>query len=355
MAGEGVPLGELRPGRVEEFVMARKAAGYRHFLTPHGLSPIVAYLRAVGVVPQLPAGAPVTAAERFVRRYRRHLVDERGLAAGTARYYGRIAGLFLSKAGTGEDLDLSLLTPAKVSRFVLDESRRRSVGSAKTLVAGLRSLLRFLHREGLTCLPLVGAVPAVAPWPGVRRANGFDEAAVAGLLASCDRRTGTGRRDFAILVLLARLGLRAGEVAALELDDLDWRAGQVVVRGKGGRRDVLPLPVDVGAALAGYLRRGRPQIPCRRVFLRVKAPVAGLTGDGVTNVVRAACRRAGLAVAGAHQLRHFVATAGLRQGSSLTEIGQLLRQGAMFTTSRYAKVDRAGLSRLARRWPGSPA
>jgi len=271
------------------------------------------------------------------------------------RYYTRTARLFLSWMAADAKLDPGRLTTAEVTGFVLAESRRRSVGSAKNLVAALRSLLRFLYLEGVTVNPLVGAVPSVAPSHGTRLARGLDEEAVARLLASCDRRTNTGRRDFAILVLLSRLGLRAGEVAALELDDVDWRAGEIVVHGKGRRHETLPLPVDVGEALAGYLRRGRPRVQPRRLFLRVKAPIAHLTGDGVTNVVRTACRRAGLPVVGAHRLRHFAATETLRKGASLPEIGQLLRQGTMFTTATYAKVDRVALSRLARRWPGGVA
>src|SRR5690349_85937 len=164
------------------------------------------------------------------------------------------------------------------------------VGSARTLVMALRSLLRFLHVAGLSATPLAGAVPAVAPWRERSLPQGLSRAAVARLLGSCDQRTATGRRDYAILVVLVRLGLRAGEAAALELDDIDCRRGELVVRGKADRREQLPLPVDVGEALAAYLQRGRPRRQDRHLFVRVKAPTAGLTGDGVTKVVHAACR-----------------------------------------------------------------
>ena len=160
------------------------------------------------------------------------------------------------------------------------------------------------------------------------------------LLASCDRRTRTGRRDFAVLIVLSRLGLRAGEVAAIELSDIDWVAGELLVRGKGGRRERLPLPVDVGRALAGYVQRGRPRVPGGRLFLRVKAPAGGLSSSGVSGIVHAACRRCGLPVVGAHRLRHTAATETLRAGASLQEIGQLLRQQSSFTTAIYARVDR---------------
>jgi integrase/recombinase XerD len=175
------------------------------------------------------------------------------------------------------------------------------------------------------------------------------------LLASCDRSTAMGRRDRAILVLLARLGLRAGEVAGLELDDLDWAAGEISVRGKGDRRERLPLPADVGEALAGYLAGGRPRTGCRKVFLRLSAPVTGLTVAAVTAVVYRACARAGLPRAGAHRLRHSAASAMLAGGGTLTEVGQVLRHARLQTTAIYAKIDFAALQSLARPWPGGAA
>jgi integrase/recombinase XerD len=357
MTAEGLSsVRELTPERAEQFVRARREAGYRHhFLSPRGLQPLLGYLRGLGVAPEPVPSRLATPVERLVERYRSYLVRERSLAAGTVRYYERFARVFLAAVSTDDELDLDELTTADVSRFVLAECRNRSVGSAKTVVAALRSLLRFLHVEGLSATPLVGAVPAVAPWRERSLPQGLDAAAVARLLRSCDRRTATGRRDYAILLLLVRLGLRAGEVAALMLDDIDWRQGEIVVRGKGDRHERLPLPVDVGEALAGYLRRGRPRDACRHVFLRVHAPTAGLSASGVSNVVRAACRRAGLPVVGAHRLRRTRACATLHRGGSLAEIGQLLRQRSAFTTAAYTKVDRAALEEVTRRWPGGAA
>jgi len=172
---------------------------------------------------------------------------------------------------------------------------------------------------------------------------------------SCDRRTSTGRRDHAILLLLVRLGLRAGEVAALKLDDVDWRQAEIVIHGKADRRERLPLPIDVGEAVAGYLRWSRPRTGSRQLFLRVKAPIVGLSGDGVTRVVHAACHRAGLQLVGAHRLRHTAATEMLRRGGGLVEIGQVLRHRSLLTTAIYAKVDSATLQGLARHWPGGAA
>jgi site-specific recombinase XerD len=216
----------------------------------------------------------------------------------------------------------------------------------------MRSFLRFAVVEGLTAWPLATAVPSVARWTAVGLPRGLTRVEVAALLASCDQRRAIGRRDYAILVLLARLGLRAAEVAALRLDDIDWRAGEIVVRGKGRTEERLPLPSDVGEAIAVYLRRGRPQRPEREVFLRAAAPLRGLAPEGVSEVVRAASERAGLGSFGAHRLRHTAGTEMLRAGASLTEVAQVLRHRSVTTTAIYAKVDHLALRELAMPWPG---
>jgi integrase/recombinase XerD len=195
----------------------------------------------------------------------------------------------------------------------------------------------------------------VANWsmPSIPRAIGADQ--IRQLLASIDRRTSAGRRDYAIVLLLARLGLRSGEVGFLELDDIDWKAGQVSVRGKRGQRTALPLPVDVGEAIAAYLRRGRPCSTDRRVFLRTKAPIRGFVSQcAIGSIVRHALQRAGIQAptTGAHQFRHALATRMLRRGASLTEIGEVLRHRSPQTTTIYAKVDLKALRTLALPWPG---
>jgi len=241
-----------------------------------------------------------------------------------------------------------------VSSFLARECPRRSMSGARDLVCALRSVLRYLHLAGLTAVPLVWAVPSVADLRDRTLPRGLDPAAVRRMLASCDRRTLTGLRDFAILLLLSRLGLRAGEVAAITLDDLDWRAGLLLVHGKGSREDALPLPVDVGEAIVAYLRR-RPRCECRALFLRVTAPRQELSRCTVAWVVRAACDRAGLPRVGAHRLRHTAASQMLQAGASLPEIGQVLRHREAKTTAIYAKVDHRSLGTLARPWPGDPA
>jgi integrase/recombinase XerD len=290
---------------------------------------------------------PCAAADVLLERYRAYLVAERGLAASTVGYYLAEARMFVAAAGP----DLGGLTAAGVAGFVQEQCRRRSTGMAKILVTALRALLRFLHVEGVIAEPLAAVVPAVAGWRGgaLPRALGPDQ--VTGLLESCDQSSVTGRRDLAVLMLLARLGLRAVEAAALQLDDVDWRAGELLIRGKARREERLPLPADVGAAIAGYLRAGRADGQCRSVFLAVRAPCSGLSADAVKAIVRSACRRAGVAPAGAHRLRHTAATQMLRAGAPLAEAGQVLRHRAASTTAIYAKVDHDALRALALPWP----
>jgi len=286
-------------------------------------------------------------AEDLVEGYREWLVSERRLAANTVEYYVHGARLFLGERG-GQDL--AVLTLGEVSSFMVRECRRLGVGSAKNLATGLRSLLRYLYLEGVTDRELAQAVPAPASWRGRWLPRGLGAEELAALLAGCDHSTSLGRRDHAIVVMLARLGLRAAEVAGLTLDDVDWSQGEIVVRGKGNHTERLPLPVDVGEALVGYLYDGRPKTTCRVLFLRAQAPV-GLSAAGVGSVVRRACIRVGLPSGGAHRLRHSAATAMLRAGWSLDEVGQVLRQRDLQTTSAYAKVDFVALRPLALPWP----
>lgn len=352
MASENLPAADLQLEQVEQFAGARRAAGYGRYRSSVALNPLLDYLRALDVVPVPALASPEQPGDAVLARYHGYLVGERSLADGTIRYYTRIARLFLSQTDGPE---LSQLTTAEVSRFVLEECRQRKVGSAKTMVMALRSWLRFLYVEGLTSTPLAGAVPAIAPWRASTLPRRLRRETIDRLVHSCDPGTHTGRRDHAILVVLTRLGLRAGEVAALELGDVDWRQGELIIRGKADRRERLPLPVDVGEALVNYLRWSRPRTASRRLFLRVKPPIVELSGDGVSRIVHAACRRIGVPVVGAHRLRHTAAAEMLRQGGSLPEVGQVLRHRSSFTTALYAKVDDGALQQLARPWPGGTA
>ena len=345
---EGLAVWELNETRAESFLAARRQAGYVTWVTSRCMELPLAYLREVGAVP--PAALVVSEGpwSEVLAGYRDYLVQERGLASLTVAGYERVARVFLEEQQPGR---LESLTAADVSGFLSRECPRRGVSGARELVAGLRPLLRYLHVTGLIETPLVWAVPGVADLRDRSLPHGVEPQVVARLLASCDRRRTVGRRDYAILLLLVRLGLRAGEVAAVHLDDLDWRAGEILVRGKRDRQDRLPLPVDVGQALVSYLKR-RGSSEFRAVFLRMHAPAGALTRIGVCGVVHDACVRAGVPPVGAHQLRHTAATAMLREGASLSEIAQVLRHREIKTTAQYAKVDRARLRPLAMPWPG---
>jgi site-specific recombinase XerD len=348
---EGLGVGELTIEQAERFAARRRAAGLVTWVAPQSVVLPVGYLCGLGVAP---ASVPVLAQgplEGLLADYRRYLSVERGLCDHTVlTAYEPAARLFLAGREGPDGLGLERLSAAEVSSFVARECPRRSVSRARDLTCALRSLLRYLHLAGLIEAPLVWAVPSLADLRDRTLPRGLEPAAVRRLLASCDRRRLVGRRDYAVLLLLVRLGLRVGEVASIQLDDIDWRAGLLLVRGKGSRQDVLPLPVDVGEAVVSYLRR-RPRCECRALFLRVRAPLRELNSGTVGCVVRAACNRAGLPRVGAHRLRHTAATEMLRAGASLAEIGQVLRHREQKTTAKYAKVDRKALRALARQWP----
>jgi integrase/recombinase XerD len=342
---------ELTAERVEAFWEVRMAAACSSLSSGGSLALPLGYLRGLGVVPVAVAVVADGPLERLLGGYRRYLFDERGLTEHTVlARYEPAARLFLSDRLGQSELGVERLSAADVSGFLAVECARRSVSGARELVWALRSLLRYLHVAGFIALPLQWAVPGVADLRDRSLPKGLEPAAVAKLLASCDRRRTVGRRDYAILLLLARLGLRAGEVAALALDDVDWRGGEILIRGKGGREDRLPLPSDVGDALVSYLRR-RPGGQSRALFLRVVAPAGAIQSSAVSSVVRCACTRVGLPSVGPHQLRHTAATGMLSAGASLPEIGQVLRHREQKTTAIYARVDRASLRPLARRWP----
>ena len=353
MAERGTSPGELSTQVVEDFFAERRRLGHVWLITPLAAKPLLEFLRTAGVLTEPVAPAPSGSVDVLLERYREFLVHQRGLVPATVSHYGVAARVFVDALGADSGFELGSLSTADVSRFVIGACSNPVKQSAREMVSALRSFLRFLHVEGVTAGPLSQAVPAYASWRAGPLPRPLSPDQTARLLASCDRRSARGRRDYAVLVLLARLGLRAGEVAALALEDIDWRAGELVVTGKGRRTERLPLPVDVGEAVADYLRHGRPEADSRAVFLRCIAPLAALSPTGVTWVVYASCDRAGLPQVGAHRLRHSAATDMLRAGASLAEIGQVLRHRRVGTTAIYAKVDHAALSPLARHWPGT--
>lgn len=347
-------VGDLTPEVAKEFLAARRACGQRRVPTLASLVPLFEYLRQQEAV-RAPRSKPPTAREMLLADYRRHLVEDRGLTPTTVVRYERFARRFLAHraAGHGVEIGTENLASFEISAFMVEASSRLVVESAKREAADLRALLRFLYLRGVVDTDLGTAMPPVAVWRGTRLPSTLSATQVDALLAGCDRSTTGGRRDYAVLALLARLGLRSGEVAALELNDLDWRAGEICVRGKARRQDRLPVPVDVGEALVDYLCQSRPRSQCRQVILTLYAPFRPVRPCSITNIVYRACRRAGLDRVGGHRLRHALATEMLRQGANLAEIAQVLRQSDLTTTSGYAKVDRIALRAVARPWPGA--
>jgi integrase/recombinase XerD len=354
LSGEGLDASGLTGEAWERFASKRdfaSSSGRKRW--ERSASLLLEYL---GEVVGLPAWGPPRGCDDpvglVIDGYELYLRHERGMAARSVRNYLEVARLFLLFVvrACGR-LDLEALSAAVVIEFVAAESLRLKVTSAKATTTRLRSFLRYLHLKSLTACSLVGSVPSVATWRLASLPKGLERSQVAALLASCDRRSSIGRRDYAILVVLSRLGLRAAEVAGLQLEDVDWRAGDLAVWGKGSRVERLPLPVDVGEAVAGWLQRGRPRCKDRSVFVRMRAPQRGLSPEGISAVVSHACERAGLPRCGAHALRHTAATEMLRGGASLAEVGHVLRQRSSEVTSIYAKVDRRALSALVRPWP----
>ena len=346
-------LEALTREHLDEFLALRRAER-SCFFTIRALAPILRYCEDAGLVsvaarPVVPSGE----ADRLLHAYAQYLERERCLTPDCARSYTSMAQEFLRwRFGRHEAIDVSVLKAAEVTSFALYATRRYSVSTAKLSVTALRSFLLYLFLQGQVSVDFRGALPAIANW----RLQGLPKALTAsqlrGLLRTCDRRRHVGRRDYAVLLLLARLGLRAREVSAFELEDIDWRCGEILVRGKGGRTERLPLPTELGTALVSYLRLSRPRGSTRRVFLSVRAPYSPLIRTAITAVVHRACRRASLPLFGAHRLRHTAATEMLRSGSSLDEIAQVLRHRSHDTTAIYAKVDRNALRALASRWPG---
>jgi len=316
---------------------------------------MLGWLRECHFVPPLVNTPPGTPLDVLLERYRHWLVEERGLACPTVRRYEAVARQFLQERRSvpGRSTGVEGLSAMEVTNFLLEGCSRLAVRSAKHLVNDLRSLLRFLFLVDLTPTALATAVPPVAGWRDTGLPAMLAASDVRALLDSCDRNHPTGLRDFAILTLLARLGLRAAEVADLELGNVDWRAGEIVIRGKGHRVDRLPLPVDVGEALAAYLAGGRPRVRSRTLFLTSYAPQRAMRPQTISSVVRYACVRAHLPPVGSHRLRHALASELLRRGAALPDIGQVLRHRNLTSTTIYAKVDRIALRAVARPWPGS--
>ena len=350
LEANGLSVADVSGGRVEEFLAWQCAGGgHRSQVSRPGLLCLLEVLRGLGVLePELPMPAG-SSRDLLLESFGGYLLGERALSRGTVHGYVMHARWFLD--GLADDVALVRLSAGEVTGAVLRKADSGvSVAAAQYFVSGLRAFLRFCFLEGLVAADLS---PAALLVRGRRRSSlpkAISRADAKALLGACDRRSLIGRRDYAVIILLLRLGLRRGELARLTLDDIDWRAGELVVRGKG-REDRLPLPADVGAAIAGYLRRGRPASDRRELFLRARAPYVPINPSTVASTVRRGCRRAGIPEVGSHRLRHTTACEMVSAGVPIARIGQVLRHQSLQTTAIYARVDVDQLRELAARWP----
>ena len=349
--------GGLRPGDltgevIDEF-FAGRGPGRSRCRTARSLQPIVAYLRSISAAPPAPslASGRTDAEAELLGCYRRWCVAQRGLTSTTADQYATRVAVFLALWRPDAHFVVADLDGRAILATIRAAVDAMPSPSLRCMVTALRSFLRFLHATGRVAASLVAAVPALKTWPRTALPSVLPADHARRLVAGCDPATPRGRRDAAIVLVLLRLGLRASEVARLALDDIDWRVGEMTIKGKGGRHDQLPLPVEVGEAIAAYLREGRPSSARRSVFLTATAPIRPLSPDGVGSLVYRACARAGVERVGPHALRRTLATETLRAGAPMSEVAQLLRHVDQATSSIYAAADVAAVAALAQPWP----
>jgi integrase/recombinase XerD len=353
LEGAGLGLAELTPSVIDGFVAERRTS-YVNLVSARALDPIVGYLRRVGAVPEPQVVVPTTAAEVALAQFMRFLLDERALSAPVAVAYAHWVRPFVEQQMCPPHSEAPRdVAAAELVAFLARTLPVMSGKSAQMTATALRSLLRFAHTQGWLTTDLRAAVPPVAQWRLSGLPRPLTAAQVLALLEACDPAESVGSRDRAVIVVMRRMALRSAEIAALRLEDVDWVGGTVLVRGKAGRIDRMPLPTDVGEALVAYLRGGRPATPARTVFVRAVAPFTPLGRSSVSAIVARAARRAGLGTVHGHRLRHTAASETLNAGASLDEVAQLLRHEGVASTVIYAKVDRSRLTALARPWPGA--
>jgi len=340
---------------LNEYLLYKGRRGSIFKIEPPTLRESLKHLRETGVVPDSVRVDDDSKPRRIESDFAEYLAQERGLKQVTIDTYLSIAGRFLSYQFGAGPVVLNNLHPRDIIRFILRHTETVSTKHAQLIVCSLRSFFRFLYQRGKTAIDLSPSALTVANWRLSELPKFLAPEQVERLLQNCNQDTLIGQRDYAILLLLARLGLRAGDVVHMSLADIDWEVGELIVRGKSNRQERLPLPQDVGEALVRYLSHGRPRCSSRKVFIRIKAPRKGFSSSvAICDIVRRALVRAKLnpAFKGSHLLRHSLATQMLRGGASLAEIGEILRHQRLNTTQIYAKVDHAALRALAQPWPG---
>lgn len=346
--------GSLTGPVIERFLTQRRASYTNHY-SLQALGPVLGYLRRRGGVPAAVEPVPTAPGELLLARYRGYLINDRGLSTPVARAYSHwVTPLVVDRTNTQGQVRLTELTARDVAQFLTAHLPMMTRKTAQMTACALRSFLRFAHDQQMIDRALADAVPAVAN----RKLSGLPQALtppqVEALVGACDRSSPVGRRDFAVITVLHRLGLRCAELTVLGLDDVDWQAGTLTIHGKGNRTDRLPLPVDVGQALVDYLREGRPPTTARTVFVTARAPHTALAPSSLSCIVARAAERAGLGTVHAHRLRHTTASRTLNAGASLEQVAHLLRHASPATTTIYAKTDQNRLRALARPWPTEP-
>jgi len=348
---QGLTLNDVQPSVIDSFIEDR-----RRRVKPHAeRTTLQRFLQLVKPEARTQVSPPLTASQALLQDFRRHFLEERGAAPVSYLSLQPILHRFLSDCFPDGIVDCERLTAMDVIGFVHHHAYRYSPGRAKLLVTALRVFLRYLRQRGDITKDLAACVPRVAMWSGSTIPKFLSPDQVRQVLAQCERNSATGVRNYAILLLLARLGFRADEIVRLTLDNIDWETGRISFRGKGGHWAQMPLPADVGEAVVRYLQVGRPHSPCRRLFLRHTAPKTGFTNSGaVATLVRRTIIRAGINSQrkGSHLFRHSLATRMVNEGSSLPEIAELLRHQSIETTNLYAKVDFHALRSIALPWPG---
>lgn len=353
LAGQSVSPAVCDSAVLEQYLRVRQAT-HVDMSTPGRMAPLVAYLRSINVIPEESAEAALELgpADVVLERWARFLAVERGLRVSTIRRYQGLSRAFLLSRLHDRTLDLEGLDARAVSEFVATQIPGMSAASAQMAITALRSLLRFLFSDGLVAERLDQVVLGRAGYRDSGLPRDLAPEQVESLIAAIDPASRIGKRDLAVVLLLVRLGLRAGEVASLCLDDIDWRSGTLRVLGKGGQVDLLPLPDDAGQALAAHLSAGRDAAALgRSLFFTVRAPIRPVTRKNIGGIVRQTAERAGLGPVGSHRLRHTAAASTINAGASLEEVGQLLRHRSLASTTIYAKVDLVRLVALARPWP----